>query len=140
MTVVNLMKTLFTATAVVVSMTAVASAADASKGDMIAGGPIYAGINSPSSLLCEFINLGTTNITPISQQLFELNSTTAYGSASSCANGSAVVPNQTCYIYPDGQVTTPISCTVTFSGSAAKVRGALQIYGAGTPLATVQLR
>jgi hypothetical protein len=116
-------------------MTAVTNAAD-----MIGGGPIYAGNNSPSSLLCEFINLGTTNIMPASQQLFELNSTTAYDSESSCANGSAVVPNQTCYIYPAGQVTVPISCTVTFSGSAARVRGALQIYGAGKPLATVELR
>jgi hypothetical protein len=129
------LKSVLTAAAFAMSMTTVAHAAD-----VIAGGPVYAGNNSPSSLLCEFINLGSTNATPISQQLFELNSTTAYGSSSSCANGSAVVPNETCYIYPTGPVTVPISCKVTFGGSAAKVRGALQIYSGDTTLATVELR
>jgi hypothetical protein len=140
MTTVNFMKTLFTTTALVASMTAVANAASSSRVDVLSGGPIYAGNNSPSSLMCQFINLGTTSVTPTSQELFELNSTTAIGSSSSCANGSAVAPNETCYIYPNGQITAPISCKVTFGGSAASVRGALQIYNADILIATVELR
>ena len=137
------MKTLLTATAIVLSMTAAAGAAEASRAtETLAGGPIYAG--GQGGAFCEFINVGTANITPTTQSLFEDFSTTALPTNSSCPNGTPVAPNQTCYIYNTGTLTSgySISCALTFNAPVTNVRGALELYESDftTLLATVELR
>lgn len=137
----NPMKTLLTATALILSLTGAASAADEPKGnDVLAGGPIYAG--GQYFMQCYFINFGSANVTPIAQELFGISSTTPLNSASSCANGSAIVPNQTCYAsLPAAAPSGPLSCKMTFSGPAKNVRGALELYDStGNLLSTVELR
>ena len=134
------MKTLFATTALILSMTAATNAAGAAKADVLGGGPVYA--PSEYTLYCQYINFGTKNVTPMLQQLFEGAGTTPIVSGSTCANNSTVLPNQTCYIYPESPISVQISCKVTFSGSATGVRGALQLYDEGyvNLLSTVELR
>jgi hypothetical protein len=135
------MKPLLIATAAVLSMTAAAGAADAPRPiTMLAGGPLIDG--NEANIYCEFTNFGSTSITPIAQQLYLTNSTTAISSGASCPNGSPVAPLQGCYIYSTS--TFPhfgASCQVTFSGSAVNVRGAVQILNTSyDTLATTELR
>jgi hypothetical protein len=135
------MKTLLTATAIIFSMTAAGNAADAPRAsDVLSGGAIF-GYTS-SSAECEFINFGTTNVTPLSQEIFIDGSTSQFSSASTCANGTAIVPNQTCIIYTTSTLYYyATSCKVTFNGPATNVRGALQILDSNyNILAEVELR
>jgi hypothetical protein len=135
------MKTLITATALILSMTAAADATDPPKAtDVLGSGPIF-DINE-TGFYCEFVNLGTSNITPIAQQVFEDSSTNALSTNSNCANDSPVAPNQTCIISPSSSVNdVSLSCKVTFSGAATNVRGAFELYDNSlNALATVELR
>ncbi|HLY04181.1 MAG TPA: hypothetical protein VKR31_00380 [Rhizomicrobium sp.] len=137
----RLQRVLLTATAFTLSLAAAANAAEAPKaGDVLAGGPIFSG--SQSYFYCEFINLGTSNITPTAQQVFVDFSTTAVSTGTSCANGTAVPPNQTCFIYPSSSLPTDsLSCKVSFSGPVTNVRGAFELYDSNyDTLATVELR
>lgn len=130
------MKTRLTAITLVVFMTMAANASDAGQ---LAGGPIYA--TGQDYIDCEYVNFGSTNVTPKSQELFSSNSTTPLVSSSACPNGTAVTPNQSCLISYTGAPIADISCKVTFSESAADVRGALQLLNSGgDSLATVELR
>lgn len=135
------MKTLLTATALVLSMAAGANAADAPRGStVLAGGALYAA--SQNTLYCFFTNFGTTNMTATAQQIFALGSTTAIASTSSCSDGT-VLPNEQCFIVPANSLSSGDSyaCKVTFSTAATNVRGALEIIDSAlNPLATVELR
>ena len=84
----------------------------------------------------------TTNIIPKSQLMYAWDSNTAIATSFNCNNGSPVVPGESCAISPTG--TAPIlgrSCKVTFSTSAAGVRGSLELTDAyGDELSQVELR
>jgi len=134
------MKTLLAATALVLSMTAIASAAETPRGtsNVLAGGPIYA--TNATYYYCWFINFGSATITPTAQLVFQ-DSTTAINSNLSCANGSPVPVNGTCFIYPQSAEGAPFACKVTFSVAATNVRGALQAFDSNyNLLSTVELR
>ena len=137
------MKTLFIATALILSMTAAANAAEAPTGSTLLGaGPLYVSQQN-GNLFCMFINEGAASITPTAQEIWKLYSTTPVPSQGNCANGSAVAPNQTCYIQPQDYLTYNYlySCKVSFSTAAAKVRGVLQIYdNSYNVLGTAELR
>src|SRR5690348_2193807 len=136
------MKALLTVTALILSTTAAALAAETPTGStVLSGGPLYTPGNPPG-LICQYINFGGANITPTSQQIFDAASTTEIASTSTCANGNPVTANQTCLIspqsaLPEGQL---FSCKLTFSTAATHVRGALQLFENATPTVSVQLR
>src|SRR5580700_2690259 len=134
------MKTLLTATAFVLCMTAATNAATDITSYVFAGGPIYA--PHQYIVFCEFINFGMPKVTPTSQQIFEAGSTTALTSTSSCANGTPVAPNQTCYILIEGGLPYEgLSCTVAFSQPTTHIRGALQLFDSSdNVLSTTELR
>jgi hypothetical protein len=135
------MKTLLITSALVLSMTAAANAADTRGSTVLAGGPLFA--TTEEDLDCEYINFGTTNITPLTQQLFANGSTTEIATSFGCANGTAVAPNQTCYIYPTDFLNTNLSysCNVTFSTPATNVRGTFILYDSSyNILSAVNLR
>ena len=137
------MKMLLTATALILSMTAAANAAETPTGStVLSGGPLYT-LHIPL-LLCEYINFGAASVTPTAQQVFELNSTTEIATSPSCANGSTVAPNQTCYVVPTNPLTQGLSyaCKLTFSTTAAHVRGSLYIFdsSSSSTSSTVELR
>jgi len=132
------MKKLLMATVLVLSAT---PAAKAARTDVLAGGPIFQ--YGQTSLYCEFINVGTTEITPISQEVFVDGFTDPLDTYDSCANGTAIAPGHTCYIgnSSDDFAYSSVSCVVTFNEPATSVRGAFEIYDAnGAVLATVELR
>lgn len=122
------MKTLITTTALVLSMTATAAAAGPLPSYQLAGGPIFAG--NVVDLDCFYINFGGASITPTVQQIFQYNSTTPMNSNSSCPNGIAVAPNQSCTVYTTDAVQSyvPYACKLTFSAPAKNVRGKLQLF------------
>ena len=123
------MKTLFTAAALILSVTTANAASD-----LLAGGSLFD--SNEYATLCSFINLGTANVTPTSQELIGIDS------VSSCRNGSPVAPNHGCVIHDKNPLTTQyVVCKVTFSGPATDVRGSLQLYDKNSnSLATVELR
>lgn len=137
------MKTILAATALVLSITAAASAAETPRGsNVLAGGPIL----SPQTAYyvdCIFINLGSTNITPTTQELFESGSTTAISSLTSCTNGTPVAPNETCTIQNANTIPpdSANSCEVRFSSAATNVRGEMQLFDQNeNPLVSGELR
>ena len=135
------MKTLLTATALILSMTAAANAAEPARSFVLAGGPIYS--LAQNTLLCKYINFGSINIIPTAQEIFSADSTTALTSSySSCANGTPIVPNQTCFTIIEGGLPAHfLSCKVSFSTAATNVRGALELYDNNSNLVdTVELR
>jgi len=119
------MKTLATATALILCMTGAALAAETpTASPVLSGGPLYS--DNEVNKYCFFINFGSTSITPMSQELFDSLSTSPVNSTSSCANGVAVAPNKTCNIAPTSALGgVVVSCKVTFTTAASKVRGAL---------------
>jgi hypothetical protein len=136
------MNTLLTATALILSMTAAASAAEPPRGNtVLSGGPLYTPGNPPG-LLCEYINLGAASVTPTAQQIFEAGSTTEIASSSTCATGNPVASNQTCLVSPKNALPEGLlySCKLIFSTTAAQVRGSLQVFENSEPSASVELR
>ena len=75
-----------------------------------------------------FVNFGTNNVMPASQVI--ARGWTSPNTQDSCATGTAVAPNQICSLYASGTNidNASLSCQVTFSGSAANVRGPMQLY------------
>ena len=136
------MKTLLTATALILCTTAAALAAETPTGStVLAGGPLYTASTSPG-LICEYINFGAASITPTAQQIFEYGSTTEIASSSTCANGSPVAANQSCLVSPKSTLPEGLlySCKLTFGTAAAHVRGSLQLFDNATPSVWVELR
>ena len=137
------MKTLFTATALILSMTAAASAAETPTGStVVGGGPLYVPQQN-EHLFCMFINNGVASITLTAQEIWKLDSTTAVPTQGNCANGSTVAPQKTCWIQTTDYLTYNYmySCKVTFSTAATHVRGALTLYDVNyNALTTVELR
>jgi hypothetical protein len=134
------MKTLLTAAALILSMTAAASAADTPRaGDTLAAGPIYT-INGYSSD-CWYINLGTANIIPTSQVMYAWYSNVPVSTSTTCPNGSAVGPGTSCAIYPNVANINGFSCQVVFSTPVANVRGSLELLDTNNnELSQVELR
>ena len=136
----NPMKTLLTATALILSMTATASAAEAPRGsDTIGSGPIYA--NNENWFYCSYTNLGLAPITVTGQEVYQ-DTGIPVSISTSCANGTIIGTGQACNIQPTKAfVAGGYSCMLTFSTAAAHVRGVMQIYDANfNSLAMTELR
>src|SRR5205814_3053971 len=122
------MKMLLTAIALILTMTAAASATETPTGStVLGGGPLYDG--AQNSLYCFYINVGAASITPTAQEIFKQSSTTPIASTTSCANGTAIAPNQSCILYSTSSLDGgyPYACKLTFSTVARGVRGAVQL-------------
>jgi len=127
------MKTLLTTIALVVAMTAGANAAQ------LGAGPIFS--NSAYFGYCWWINLGSANITPTSQDMYLLNSNIAVSTHSTCPNGSPVSPGTSCETFPVNEGVNGLSCKMVFSTSAVNVRGSLELTDANSnELSQVELR
>jgi hypothetical protein len=130
------MKTLLTATALILFMTATASATDAGTTDksVLASGPVLA--PNASALDCFFINIGTADVVPSEQLIYESTSTTPLRATSTCPNGTSVTPNMTCIIIPAESLPSNVtlSCKFTFNSTAANLRGVIELFDANNNL------
>jgi hypothetical protein len=135
------MKILLTASALILFMTGAAIASDTTGGTVLTSGPISLFYDA-GGIDCDYVNFGTTNITPVSQELFEDNSTTPIPTTAGCANGVAITPNQTCFVYPTDYISDggTYSCKLTFSTAATHVRGTFITYDSNGIRSVVELR
>ena len=123
------MKTLLTATALVLSMTAVANAAEPPRGasNVLGTGPIYQ--PNINILYCGYTNLGTASITPTAQMFYDTNGA-VNPTSTTCANNNAIAPGKSCFVLLDG-AQEYTACEVTFSGPATNVRGLVLLFDGG---------
>jgi hypothetical protein len=135
------MKTLLTATALILSMTAAANAVDTAGSDVLAGGPIISA--NETTFYCFYMNFGATSITPSAQLLYSFDGTTTntVTAGTSCKNGIAVAANKACWIFASGPLSGfAYSCAVTFDTAAKHVRGAAELGdSSGNVQSTVEL-